>query len=62
MLSAVHGIVALGLEEKLVSLPRANLRNQLAASVRAITAGRAELLAIDPVGGRTDLQRAVPHR
>ena len=41
--SAVHGIVALGLEEKLVSLPMPELRTQLAATVRAIVAGRAEL-------------------
>jgi AcrR family transcriptional regulator len=43
LFSAVHGIVALGLEEKLVSLPVSDLRTQLAATVRAITAGRAEL-------------------
>lgn len=62
LFSAVHGIVVLGLEEKRVSLPLRDLRNQLAATVRAITAGRAELLSIDPVGGRTDLQRAVLRR
>ena len=45
--SAVHGIVALGLEEKLVSLPLADLASQLAATVRAIAAGRGELRAID---------------
>jgi AcrR family transcriptional regulator len=45
LFSAVHGIVALGLEEKLVSLPMPDLRRQLAATVRAITAGRAELRA-----------------
>jgi hypothetical protein len=39
----VHGIVALGLEEKLVSLPMPELRTQLAMTVRAIVAGRAEL-------------------
>jgi len=47
LFSAVHGIVALGLEEKLGSLPVADLRRQLAATVRAITAGRAELRSID---------------
>ena len=41
--SAVHGIVALGLDEKLVSLPLPDLRNQLAATVRAIATGREEL-------------------
>jgi AcrR family transcriptional regulator len=45
LFSAVHGIVALGLEEKLVSLPMPELRTQLAATVRAIAAGRAELRA-----------------
>jgi AcrR family transcriptional regulator len=58
LFSAVHGIVALGLEEKLVSLPLLDLRNQLAATVRAITAGRAELRSIDPDSGRTDLQQS----
>jgi AcrR family transcriptional regulator len=43
LFSAVHGIVALGLEEKLVSLPFPDLRDQLAATVRAIASGRAEL-------------------
>jgi len=57
LFSAVHGVVALGLEEKLVSLPLSDLRNQLAATVRAIAAGRAELRSIDGVGGRTDRQR-----
>lgn len=38
--SAVHGIVALGLEEKLVSLPLPDLRGQLAWAVRAIATGR----------------------
>jgi AcrR family transcriptional regulator len=47
LFSAVHGIVALGLEEKLVSLPFSDLRDQLAASVRAITTGRDELRSID---------------
>ena len=41
--SAVHGIVALGLDEKLVSLPLPALRSQLAATVRAIATGRDEL-------------------
>jgi hypothetical protein len=41
--SAVHGIVALGLDEKLVSLPLPALRSQLAATVRAIATGRAKL-------------------
>ncbi len=41
--SAVHGIVALGLEEKLASLPFADLAGQLAATVRAIATGRDEL-------------------
>jgi AcrR family transcriptional regulator len=47
LFSAVHGIVALGLEEKLVSLPLPDLRNQLAATVRAITSGRDELRSLD---------------
>src|SRR6516162_673822 len=38
--SAVHGIVVLGLEEKLVSLPLPDLGRQLAATVCAIAAGR----------------------
>jgi AcrR family transcriptional regulator len=46
LFSAVHGIVALGLEEKLVSLPLQDLRNQLAATVRAIASGRSELFPI----------------
>jgi len=57
LFSAVHGIVALGLEEKLVSLPLPELRNQLAATVRAITSGRAELRSIDSAGGRADLRQ-----
>ena len=57
LFSAVHGVVALGLEEKLVSLPLSDLRNQLAATVRAIAAGRAELRSIDGVGKGTDRQR-----
>ena len=56
LFSAVHGVVALGLEEKLVSLPLPDLRTQLAATVHAITAGRAEFRSIDSVSGRTDLE------
>jgi hypothetical protein len=44
----VHGIVALGLDEKLVSLPLPALRSQLAATVRAIATGRAELCSRCP--------------
>jgi AcrR family transcriptional regulator len=43
LFSAVHGVVALGLEEKLVSLPLSDLRQQLVAIVRAIARGRNEL-------------------
>jgi AcrR family transcriptional regulator len=43
LFSAVHGIVALGLEEKLVSLLLPDLRSQLAATVRAIATGRDQL-------------------
>ncbi|MBV8335263.1 MAG: TetR/AcrR family transcriptional regulator [Alphaproteobacteria bacterium] len=43
LFSAVHGVVALGLEEKLISLPLPNLRAQVAAVVRAIAKGRDEL-------------------
>ncbi len=46
--SAVHGIVALGLDEKLVSLPLPALRDQLAATVRAIATGRDELRSRRP--------------
>ena len=52
--SAVHGIVALGLEEKLVSLPLPDLASQLAATVRAIASGRDELRAIDSRDRRAD--------
>jgi AcrR family transcriptional regulator len=52
--SAVHGIVALGLEEKLVSLPLPDLASQLAATVRAVAAGRDELRAIDSRDRRAD--------
>lgn len=43
MFSAVHGMVALGLEEKLISLPLPDLREQVDAVVRAIARGRDEL-------------------
>jgi AcrR family transcriptional regulator len=43
LFSAVHGVVVLGLEEKLVSLPLSDLRQQVAAIVRAIAQGRNEL-------------------
>jgi AcrR family transcriptional regulator len=43
LFSAVHGIVALSLEERLVSLPLPEMGRQLAATVRAIAQGRAEL-------------------
>ena len=55
--SAVHGIVALGLEEKLVSLSLSDLARQLTAMVRAIAAGREKLRAIDSVAGPADLRR-----
>jgi len=54
--SAVHGIVALGLEEKLVSLPLPDLASQLAATVRAIATGRDELRAIDRGDRPADLR------
>jgi AcrR family transcriptional regulator len=56
LFSAVHGIVALGLEEKLVFLPLPELRSQLAATVRAIATGRAELRSIDLAGKPADLR------
>jgi len=56
--SAVHGIVALGLEEKLVSLPLPDLSRQLAATVRAIARGRDELRAIDRGGRPADLRQS----
>lgn len=43
LFSAVHGVVALGLEEKLISLPLPDLRAQVAAVVRVIAKGRDEL-------------------
>jgi len=55
--SAVHGIVVLGLEEKLVSLPLPDLGRQLAATVCAIAAGRGELRAIDGDSRPADLRR-----
>src|SRR5271165_1094151 len=54
LFSAVHGIVALGLEENLVSQPLPDLRNQLAVTVRAIATGRAELRAVDRGDGPAD--------
>ena len=57
LFSAVHGIVALGLEEKLASLPYSDLRDQLAATVRAITTGRDELRSIDSAPRATDLRQ-----
>jgi AcrR family transcriptional regulator len=57
LFSAVHGIVALGLEEKLVSLPLPDLRTQLAGTVRAIATGRAELRSIDSGDAPADLRR-----
>jgi AcrR family transcriptional regulator len=57
LFSAVHGIVALGLEEKLVSLPLPELRDQLVAAVRAITTGRAEFRSIDRESGGKNLRR-----
>ena len=57
LFSAVHGIVALGLEEKLVSLPLPDLRSQLAATVRAIATGRADLRSIELAGGGRDVPR-----
>jgi len=59
--SAVHGIVALGLEEKLASLPLPDLASQLAATVRAIASGRDELRAIDSGDGPADFRQAPPH-
>ena len=56
--SAVHGIVALGLEEKLVSLSLPDLAGQLAATVRAIATGRDELRAIDRGDWPADLRRS----
>ena len=55
--SAVHGVVALGLEEKLASLPLPDLACQLSATVRAIATGRDELRAIDRQESATDLRR-----
>ena len=55
--SAVHGIVVLGLEEKLASLPLPDLAGQLAATVRAIATGRGELRAIDRGGRPADLRQ-----
>jgi len=55
--SAVHGVVALGLEEKLVSLPLPDLARQLDATVRAIATGREALRAIDRVDRPADFRR-----
>ena len=55
--SAVHGVVALGLEEKLVSLPLPDLARQLAATVRAVAIGRDALRAIDRQESAADLRR-----
>ena len=55
--SAVHGIVALGLEEKLAPLSLPDLGSQLAATVRAIATGRNELRAIDRGAGPADLRQ-----
>jgi hypothetical protein len=49
--------VALGLEEKLVALRLPDLRSQLAATVRAIAAGRDELRAIDSEDDPADFRR-----
>ena len=54
--SAVHGIVALGLEEKLVSMPLPKLAGQLAATARAIAKGLDELRAIDRGDRPADLR------
>jgi AcrR family transcriptional regulator len=56
--SAVHGIVALGLEEKLAPLSLPDLASQLAATVRAIAIGRNELRAIDGDAGPPDFPRS----
>jgi AcrR family transcriptional regulator len=56
--SAVHGIVALGLDEKLVSLPLPDLAAQLAATVRAIARGRDDLRAIDRDVRPADLRQS----
>jgi AcrR family transcriptional regulator len=58
LFSAVHGVVALGLEEKLVSLPLPDLASQLAATVRAIVTGRGELRAIGRDDRPPDLREA----
>ena len=55
--STVHGVVTLGLEEKLVSLPLPDLARQLAATVRAIAIGRDALRAIDRDESAADLRR-----
>jgi hypothetical protein len=49
--------VALGLEEKLVSLPLPDLARQLDATVRAIATGREALRAIDRVDRPANFRR-----
>lgn len=51
LFSAVHGMVALGLDETLVSLAPAVLRAQVAIAVRALARGLAPLPAGRGVGG-----------
>jgi len=58
LFSTVHGIVALGLEEKLVSQPLPDLRNQLAATVRAIATGGPSFERLTRVIGRRIFARA----
>jgi hypothetical protein len=41
LFSAVHGMVLLGLEQKLIAVPIAALRREIAAIVRAMVAGLA---------------------
>jgi len=41
MFSAVHGVVSLGLEERLIAMPLPQLRNQVATIIRALAAGLA---------------------
>jgi AcrR family transcriptional regulator len=55
LFSAVHGVVVLGLEEKLVSLPLQELREQLATIVHAIVAGLTPPRSIDTAARETDL-------
>ena len=39
LFSAVHGMVALGLEQKLIAVPLALLREQIATMVKAMVSG-----------------------